>query len=96
MIPAVAFMLERCMVPRLIMSAMAINQAAPPDRRGVVGWAAVLREREVQNGHAGATLGTCHDQLAEIVEEWVLLRMSRDLSVPPLGTARVQVRRVRR
>ena len=45
---------------------------------------------------AGATLGTCRDQLAEIVEEWVLLRLSRGLSVPRLGTARVQVRRVRR
>jgi predicted RNase H-like HicB family nuclease len=42
----------------------------------------------------GTTLGTCRDQLAEIVEEWVLLRVSRGLSIPRLGTARVEVRRV--
>jgi predicted RNase H-like HicB family nuclease len=44
----------------------------------------------------GATFKTCRDHLAEIVEEWVLLRVSRGLSVPRLGSARVQVRRVRR
>ena len=43
----------------------------------------------------GATLGTCRDRLAENVEEWVLLRASRGLSIPRLGTARVQVRRAR-
>ena len=32
-------------------------------------------------------------QLAEVVEEWVLVRVSQGLSVPRLGTARVQVRR---
>jgi predicted RNase H-like HicB family nuclease len=42
----------------------------------------------------GATLETCRDQLAEIVEEWLLLRVSRGLSIPRLGTARVEVRRV--
>jgi hypothetical protein len=45
---------------------------------------------------ASATLGTCRDHLAEIVEEWVLLRVECGLSIPRLGTARVQVRRVRR
>jgi predicted RNase H-like HicB family nuclease len=42
----------------------------------------------------GATLEACRDQLAEIVEEWVLVRVSRGLSIPRLGTARVEVRRV--
>jgi predicted RNase H-like HicB family nuclease len=41
----------------------------------------------------GATLESCRDQLAEVVEEWVLVRVSRGLSIPRLGTARVQVRR---
>ena len=45
---------------------------------------------------AGATLGKCRDQLAEIVEEWVLLRVSRGLAVPRLGTASVQVRHCER
>jgi predicted RNase H-like HicB family nuclease len=43
----------------------------------------------------GATLGICRDQLAAIVEEWVLLRVSRGLSIPRIRTARIQVRRVR-
>jgi predicted RNase H-like HicB family nuclease len=41
----------------------------------------------------GDSLENCRDQLAEIVEEWVLVRVSRGLSVPRLGTVRVQVRR---
>lgn len=39
----------------------------------------------------GASLETCRDQLAEVVEEWALVRVARGLSVPPLGGARVQV-----
>ena len=34
-----------------------------------------------------ATLETCRDQLAEIMEEWVFVRVSRGLSIPRLGTA---------
>ena len=34
----------------------------------------------------GQTLEGCRDQLAEIVEEWVLARVSRGLGVPRLGT----------
>jgi len=41
----------------------------------------------------GATLEACRDQLAEVVEEWVLVRVSQRLSAPRLGSARVQVRR---
>jgi predicted RNase H-like HicB family nuclease len=39
------------------------------------------------------SLEDCRDQLAEVVEEWVLVRVSGGLSVPRLGAARVQVRR---
>lgn len=41
----------------------------------------------------GRTLEACRDQLAEVVEEWVLVRVSRRLPVPRLGTVRVQVKR---
>ncbi len=39
------------------------------------------------------TLEQCRDQLAEIVEEWVLVRVSRGLSVPALGGETVRVRK---
>ena len=39
------------------------------------------------------TLEQCRDQLAEIVEEWVLVRVSRGLSVPTLGGETVRVRK---
>lgn len=41
----------------------------------------------------GQTLEACRDQLAEVVEEWVLVRVSRGLAVPRLGTVRVHVKR---
>jgi len=41
----------------------------------------------------GPTLEACRDQLAEVVEEWILVRVSRGLSIPRLGTVRVQVKR---
>jgi len=41
----------------------------------------------------GRSLETCRDQLAEVVEEWVLVRVSRGLTVPRLGSVRVQVKR---
>ena len=40
----------------------------------------------------GGSLETCRDQLAEVVEEWVLVRVARGLSVPPLGKAVVRVK----
>jgi predicted RNase H-like HicB family nuclease len=40
----------------------------------------------------GASLEACRDQLAEVVEEWVLVRVARGLSVPPLGKAVVRVK----
>jgi predicted RNase H-like HicB family nuclease len=39
-----------------------------------------------------ASLEACRDQLAEVVEECVLVRVARGLSVPPLGKAVVRVR----
>lgn len=31
------------------------------------------------------TLEDCRNQLAEVVEEWVLVRVAKGLAVPPLG-----------
>ena len=41
----------------------------------------------------GRTLESCRDQLAEIVEEWVLVRIARGLRVPPLGRIKVEVKK---
>jgi predicted RNase H-like HicB family nuclease len=41
----------------------------------------------------GDTLEECRDQLAEVVEEWVLVRISRGLDVPPLDDIEVKVSR---
>lgn len=40
----------------------------------------------------GRTLEGCRDQLAEVVEEWVLVRIARRLQVPRLGRITVEVR----
>ena len=40
----------------------------------------------------GRTLEICRDQLAEVVEEWVLVRVARGLAVPRLGGVTVEVR----
>ena len=41
----------------------------------------------------GETLEECRRQLAEVVEEWVLVRVAKRLSVPPLGRIEVKVRK---
>jgi predicted RNase H-like HicB family nuclease len=41
----------------------------------------------------GATVEECRDQLAEVVEEWVLVRVARGLRVPPLGRVKVVVKK---
>jgi predicted RNase H-like HicB family nuclease len=41
----------------------------------------------------GDTLEACRDQLGEVVEEWVLVRVARGLSVPPLGDVKVTVKK---
>ena len=40
----------------------------------------------------GATLEKCRDQLAEIVEEWVLVRVARRLPIPRVGGVTVELR----
>jgi hypothetical protein len=42
-----------------------------PRRRGVLATAAT-RER-------------CRDQLAEVIEDWMLVRIAKGLTVPPVG-----------
>jgi predicted RNase H-like HicB family nuclease len=39
------------------------------------------------------TLEECRDQLAEVVEEWVLVRVSRGLRVPAVAGIEVRVKR---
>ncbi len=39
----------------------------------------------------GQTLEECRNQLADVVEEWVLVRVARGLAVPPLGRIEVKV-----
>lgn len=41
----------------------------------------------------GPTLEACRDQLAEAVEEWVLVRVAGGLRVPPLGGIRMEVKK---
>lgn len=39
------------------------------------------------------TLEECRNQLAEVVEEWVLIRVARGLPIPPLGKIQVRVKK---
>ncbi len=34
---------------------------------------------------SGKTLEECRDRLADVIEGWVLIRLSRGLTIPPLG-----------
>ena len=43
----------------------------------------------------GQTLEECRTQLAEVVEEWVLVRVAKGLTVPPLGKIEVRVKKAR-
>lgn len=38
---------------------------------------------------SGQTLEACRNQLAEVIEGWVLIRLSRNLEIPPLGDAAI-------
>lgn len=42
----------------------------------------------------GRNVEQCRKQLAEVVEEWILVRVARGLEVPKLGGVSVRVRRV--
>lgn len=41
----------------------------------------------------GGTLEECRDQLAEVIKEWVLVRVAKGLAVPPLGKIEVKVKK---
>ena len=41
----------------------------------------------------GDTLESCRATLQEVIEEWVLVRVSRGLEVPVLGGARIRIRK---
>ena len=41
----------------------------------------------------GRTLEECRTQLAEVVEEWVLVRVAKGLTVPTLGRIEVRVKK---
>ena len=41
----------------------------------------------------GDTLSECRNQLAEVVEEWVLVRVAKGLPIPALGKLEVKVRK---
>ncbi len=41
----------------------------------------------------GETLEECRNQLGEVVEEWVFVRVARSLPVPPLGKVAVKVKK---
>ena len=39
----------------------------------------------------GKTLEVCRRQLVEVIDGWVLLRVSRRMTVPPLGEAHIEL-----
>lgn len=41
----------------------------------------------------GGTLEACRRDLEEVIEEWVLVRVARGLTIPALGNAVIRVRR---
>jgi predicted RNase H-like HicB family nuclease len=41
----------------------------------------------------GPTLEECRDNLAEVVEEWILVRVARGLRVPPLDGVAIEVKK---
>jgi len=41
----------------------------------------------------GRTLEDCRTQLAEVVEEWILVRVARGLAIPKLGGVSIRIKR---
>ena len=41
----------------------------------------------------GRTLEACRTTLAEVVEEWILVRVAKGLAVPPLGRVAVRIKK---
>lgn len=56
------------------------------------GYAATVRGLRGVVAHA-RSLEECRAQLAEVVEEWVLVRVARGLLIPRLGKVSIRVRR---
>ena len=41
----------------------------------------------------GSTLEICRKALEEVIEEWVLVRVSKGLDIPSLGSAKIRIRK---
>ena len=41
----------------------------------------------------GPTIEECRRTLEDVVEEWILVRVARGLSIPPLDRVRIEVRK---
>lgn len=41
----------------------------------------------------GRSLEACRAELVGVIEEWILVRVSRGLRIPRLGSARVEIKR---
>ncbi len=41
----------------------------------------------------GRTLEGCRTELAEVVEEWVLVRVAKGLTIPPLGKIGIRIKK---
>jgi len=41
----------------------------------------------------GTSIEACRSQLGEVVEEWILVRVARGLSVPRIGGVAIRVRK---
>lgn len=43
----------------------------------------------------GPSLENCREDLIEVVEGWILVRVARGLSIPSVGGAKIEVKKVR-
>jgi len=41
-----------------------------------------------------STLEKCREELEEVLEEWILFRVSKNLPVPPVGGLRLKIKQV--
>lgn len=44
----------------------------------------------------GRTLEDCREQLVEVIEGWLIVRLRKGLSIPPMGKARLDAARTMR
>lgn len=78
------------MITKYVAAALARARYAASDRGSLVATVPGLRGVIAH----GATFETCRSQLAEVIEAWILVRVSRGLSIPKLGGVVVRVTRV--